>query len=300
MSRTGDEAFRELQLLARRQAGGNTQSILEQFVHERFLARLASSQFVDRFVLKGGMLLAVWDLRRATRDADVMVRNLRLEKGELTTVLQEILAIDLNDGVEFGLGRITATAIREGAKYSGIRFSLDAHVSGAEVSFKLDVSAGDPVTAVMVAMPTLLQDEQFELNAYPIESVLAEKGETIISRGDANTRMKDFADIYLITAKHSISMAKMRAALIKTAAYRESELMPLSEALVDIAQLRQTDWERFVEKTQLTGILPATLAETIAPIHQFLGPVIAGTHGNTSWDPESSTWVQLTPTTQRR
>ena len=91
MSRTGDQAFREIQSLARREARGNTQALLEQFVHARFLARLAKSRFVDRFVLKSGILLAVLDLRRATRDADVMVRGIPMDADELIAVIREIL-----------------------------------------------------------------------------------------------------------------------------------------------------------------------------------------------------------------
>lgn len=303
MSRSGDESFREIQRLAREQAAGNTQAILEQFVHERFLARLASSQYVERFVLKGGMLLAVWDLRRATRDADVMIRDLALEEDELTQVLREILAINLDDGVDFDRSPITSREIREGAQYTGIRFSLDAHVGSANVKFKLDVNAGDPVEAVKVTMPTLLQDGQFELNAYPIESVLAEKGETLISRGDANTRMKDFADIYLIATRHSIQMTSIRRALLTTAAYRRSELVPLSEALVNIGQLRQADWKRFVEQSQLAGVLPPDLGNAIALIELFFEPVIAGIAATAVWDPGRTQWIDGTEapqTTQSR
>lgn len=171
MSRSGDQAFRGIQSLAKREARGNTQVVLEQFVHERFLARLAKSRFADRFVLKGGMLLAVLDLRRATRDADVMVRGIPMDADELIVVIREILVIELEDGITFDTSEITSDEIREGAQYGGLRFGLDAHVGDANVKLKLAVSAGDPVVPVTVQLPTLLDDQPIQLNGYPIESI---------------------------------------------------------------------------------------------------------------------------------
>jgi hypothetical protein len=291
MSRTGEQAFREVQSFARREARGNTQAVLEQFVHERFLARLAKSPFVDRFVLKGGMLLAVLDLRRATRDADVMVRGIAMDANELIAVIREILVIELEDGVTFDSGEITSDEIREGAEYAGLRFGLGAHVGGANVKFKLDVSAGDPVVPVVVLLPTLLDDESIELNGYPIESVVAEKAETIITRGDANTRMRDFADVFLIARRHSIELTTLRAALVDTAAHRGSDLIPVADALLNFVDLHQVDWTRFVEQAQIGELVPADLQEVVDAICRFLDPVLAGSSAEATWDPDSESWL---------
>ncbi len=290
MSRTGDQAFREIQSLAKREARGNTQAMLEQFVHERFLARLARSNFVDRFVLKGGMLLAVLDLRRATRDADVMVRGIPLDTEELIAAIREILAIELDDGVAFDTDAITSEEIREEAAYAGLRFGLDAHVGGANVKLKLDVSAGDPVVPVTVQLPTLLDNQRIQLKGYPIESILAEKAETIIARGDANTRMRDFADVFLIARRHSIEMASLRRALSATAAHRGSDLIPVTDALVDFVDLHQVDWTRFVDQAQLDALVPSDLQDVVGAIAGFLDPVLGGSTAEATWDPDRESW----------
>lgn len=290
MSRTGDQAFREIQSLAKREARGNTQAVLEQYVHERFLARLAKSRFVDRFVLKGGMLLAVLDLRRATRDADVMVLGIPMDADQLIAVIREILVIELEDGVTFDTGEITSDEIREGVEYAGLRFGLGAHVGGANVKFKLDVSTGDPVVPVTVQLPALLDDHLIELNGYPIESVVAEKAETIIARGDANTRMRDFADVFLIAKRHSIGMTALRAALSDTAAHRKSDLIPITDALLNFVNLHQVDWTRFVDQAQMGGLVPADLQEVVDAISRFLDPAFAGSSTEAIWDPENESW----------
>ena len=292
MKRSGDEAFRAIQSLARETASGNTQALLEQFVHERFLARLAESQFARQWVLKGGMLLAVLDLRRETRDADVLVRNFPMDADELASALRQILAIDLEDGVDFDTAEIGSEEIREGANYAGLRFSLDAHVGNAKVKFKLDVSTGDPVESVVVRLPALLDVQQIELYGYPIEGVIAEKLETVISRGDANTRMRDFADLYLIAARHSVEIDSLRAALHATVEHRDGELMPIGDALIDFVALHQVDWTRFLVQVNLVGRLPSSLEEVVEAISDFTDPLFDLDLVGASWSPDTQSWLQ--------
>ncbi len=121
--RTPQQAYLGLQKLARSQ-GRNTQQLFELYIHERFLARLAASRFAERFVLKGGMLLAVLDVRRATRDADMLALGLASDEDNLRTVVGEILAIPMGDGVSFDPAGISITSIREDADYDGIRLTL--------------------------------------------------------------------------------------------------------------------------------------------------------------------------------
>lgn len=290
MSRSGDEAFREIQALARREARGNTQTILEQFVHERFLARLAVSRFAESFVLKGGMLLAVMNLRRATRDADVMVRDFPMDADALRTAFQEVLADDLEDGVVFDAGTITVEEIREEAQYAGLRFALNAHVGAANMKLKIDVSTGDPVEPISVKLPTLLDDDPISLNGYPIECIIAEKAETVIARGDANTRMRDFADLYLITKRHTIEADALRAALTATADHRGNELIPVETALVDFIALRQVDWARYLDQAQLDAEVPQDLQEVVDAIVGFVDPALDASTVGMIWNPKSASW----------
>ena len=120
MSRSPEDAYRQLQALARAQ-GRNTQELFELYVHERFLARLAASEFRDSFVLKGGMLLAVLEARRATRDADLLARGIDNSAERVRDVVAQIAAIPMADGVAFETKKMNTRIIREEADYQGIR-----------------------------------------------------------------------------------------------------------------------------------------------------------------------------------
>ena len=126
--RTPQRVYLDLQKLARDQ-GRNTQQLFELYIHERFLARVAESQYADRLVLKGGMLLAVLELRRGTRDADMLARGLVGDESRLKAVVGEIASIPMADGVDFDTEAISTATIREGAEYEGIRLAPQA--SGA-------------------------------------------------------------------------------------------------------------------------------------------------------------------------
>jgi hypothetical protein len=119
IERTPQRAYLDLQKLAREQ-GRNTQQLFELYVHERFLARLAESRFADKFVLKGGMLLAVLDVRRGTRDADMLARDLASDESNLRAVIGEIASVSMADGVDFDTTVISIAPIREGAEYEGV------------------------------------------------------------------------------------------------------------------------------------------------------------------------------------
>jgi len=156
-------AYLDLQNLARRQ-GRQTQTLMVIYVLERFLARLEVSEYADRFVLKGGMLLAAWDARRATVDADFLARNLNLDEESVLRRVVEIAALPapVEDGVEFRTDTATAHTIRDGDLYGGVRIAMDATVAGAAIKLRLDISTGDPVAPppAVVDYPTLLTDHR--------------------------------------------------------------------------------------------------------------------------------------------
>ena len=155
----GGRAYLDLQNLARRQ-GRQTQTLMVIYVLERFLARLQASRYADRFVLKGGMLLAVWDARRATVDADFLARNLNLDEESALRQVVDIAALlaPVEDGVEFRTDTAKASTIRDGDLYGGVRIAMAATVAGAVVKLRLDISTGDPVAPppTIVDYPTLL------------------------------------------------------------------------------------------------------------------------------------------------
>lgn len=291
MSTSADKVFSELQKRARESSRGNTQLLLTIYVHERFLARLAGSDYVEQFVLKGGMLLASKRIRSATKDADVLVSGLTLEAENLKAIAREILDAGLDDGVEFDTSAISAVEMREGAAYSGIRLGVDARVGSAKVKLKLDVSTGDPFEPEWVSIEPLLGGTSFSLRAYRMESVLAEKIETIVSRGDANSRMRDFADVLLISAGQDFAAAPLLEALEATADYRETELVPIGEALTQFESAHQVDWERYLVEAQLGEVLPRELKVVMLQLIAFVDPLVIRANEISKWNSQAGEWI---------
>ncbi len=221
---SGREAFVQLQRLARESNRGNTQQLLELYLHERFLARLAASDYRDRFVLKGGMLLGSFDIRRPTHDADVLAIGIPLD--ELESVISEIAAIELPDGVQFAPEEIGSRRVRDANDYPGVRVTLPASLATARLRLSIDVNFDDPVAPREIEIPPLLDDEPIRLLGYPITTVIAEKVETMIARGDANTRDRDYADVLLLSMVHPLREGDLKTALVATAQHRGPSCAP--------------------------------------------------------------------------
>ncbi|MGH2855213.1 MAG: nucleotidyl transferase AbiEii/AbiGii toxin family protein [Solirubrobacteraceae bacterium] len=282
--RTPQQAYLGLQKLARSQ-GRNTQQLFELYIHERFLARLAASPFAERFVLKGGMLLAVLDVRRATRDADMLALGLASDEDNLRTVVGEILTIPMEDGVSFDPNEISITFIREDADYEGIRITLPVDLSGA--ALKLDLSFGDPVEPQRIDYPTLLDDRTFQLLGYPLESVIAEKAETMMFLGDANTRDRGYGDVYLLSQVHSISAGALRQALGAVAEHRHHEVRLLGPQLKTLREVRQQPWVAFRARVGLTG-LPERFSDVVDGVVELIDGAQSETVSR--WHPAERRW----------
>jgi predicted nucleotidyltransferase component of viral defense system len=280
--------YLDLQNRARRE-GRPTDELFVLYVLERFLFRLSISPHRERLVLKGGMLLAVFEERRATRDVDLLARGVSNDIDEVAAVIREVVAIDVDDGVVFEADRLDARVIRDDELYAGVRIVVPARIDRAQHPLHLDVNVGDPVTPapVDVEYPALLT-EPFTVVGYPIETVLAEKIVTMIERGDATTRERDFADVVLLTRRHAVDAVTLRAAINATAAHRQAEVRPLRGVLVTLASARQPDWERFVSRTGVDA--PGTYAEAIERIAEFADPILAGDVSAGRWDPVEQAW----------
>ncbi len=284
--RTPEQAYLGLQRLARLERR-NTQQLFELYIHERFLARLAASPFARQFVLKGGMLLAVLDLRRATRDADLLVRDLSNDEQTLRAVISEVVEVRMRDGVSFDAAAIAITPIREDAEYPGVRLALPAMLGGATLKLKLDLSFGDPVDPTNIDYPTLLDDPSFSLLGYPIENVIAEKAETMMFLGDANTRDRDYGDVYLLSEIHPIEAAPMRAALRAVAEYRDREVTPLGPMLQTLRETRQQPWDAFRVRVGLLG-LPERFSVVVDRVVSFVDGLQVS--GASRWNPARQRW----------
>ncbi|MFT4050128.1 MAG: nucleotidyl transferase AbiEii/AbiGii toxin family protein [Solirubrobacterales bacterium] len=274
MTEVSDTVYRELQRRAAEFTNGVTQVQLEIYLHERFLARLAQSPYVENFTLKGGMLLASRRIRPATRDADVLVDGLELEAESLTKVLGELIAIQIDDGVVFDPSTIRAEPMREAEDYPGLRFSVDASISTAKLKLKVDMSTGDPVDPTRLEISPMLGGDVFAVNAYGLETVLAEKIETILSRGDANTRMRDFADVMLIAASGEFNEEELRTELARTAAHRGTELVPVEDVLITLPTSRQVAWQRYLEEGFLEDRLPEDFSVVVSEVADFVRPLV--------------------------
>lgn len=199
------------------------QVILQNYMFERLLVRLSASGYKEKFVLKGGMLVAaiVGLDNRATMDMDTTLKNLPLTPEAIRSALEDVCDIAFDDGVVFEIG--TISPIREDDIYGGYRVMLNAKFDTLLTPLSIDVSIGDAITphAVQYNFSEIFDDEKsYELWAYNIETVMAEKVETILRRGVFNTRPRDFYDTYILTTTQKFDNAVFADALSATAKHR--------------------------------------------------------------------------------
>ncbi|TDC52723.1 nucleotidyl transferase AbiEii/AbiGii toxin family protein [Jiangella ureilytica] len=291
-------AYLDLQNRARREGRG-TQELLTLYVVERWLARLSASQHADRFVLKGGMLLAAFGARRPTVDADALARHLA---NDIDTVIQVVAEIAArpgdDDGVEFLPETAQARVIRDDALYSGVRITMEARLAKAAVKFRLDVNFGDPISPAprFVELPPLRPDtKHVRVLGYPIETVLAQKIATAVLLGATDTRVRDYADIYTLTGAHDLGHAAARTAFLATTEFRGSPAAPLSESIDDLVELRRTTYAAYRTSLRADGAhLPRDFAEVVAAVVTFADP-LAEEHGQLRWSASARRW-SATPT----
>jgi predicted nucleotidyltransferase component of viral defense system len=214
------------------------QVILQSFMFERLLVRLAASSYQDKFVLKGGMLVAsiVGLDNRATMDLDTTLKNLPLTPEAIRDALEKICAVPVDDGLTFEIG--TISPIREDDIYGGYRVALTGRFETILTPMTIDVSTGDVITphAVRHQFSEIFNEEKtYGLWAYNIETILAEKVETILRRGVFNTRPRDFYDVYILATTQSYDRDLFHKALQETAAHRGT-----TEQIADTAGILQT------------------------------------------------------------
>lgn len=217
---TGDVAL-ALQRLAR-QTGGDVQELQTLYVLEALLARVAVSAYRNDFVLKGGVLLAAFAVRRPTKDIDLQASGLVNDADEVAGRVREIAVLELPDGIVFDPGSITAAVIRDDDQYVGIRVKLVGVLGRSRLTIGIDVNFGDPIwpEPSLIELPRVVQLGQPPVTVlgYPLTMVLAEKIVTALDRGEANTRWRDFADIYTLIRIHSVQADELVASMGAVAA----------------------------------------------------------------------------------
>ena len=202
----------------------DAQILMRNYMMERFLERISLSEYKNQFILKGGMLVAamVGLDARATMDLDATIKGTNASVEDVEMIISKIISIPLNDGVLFRIKRISE--IMEEADYPGVRVSMETKFDGVITPLKIDISTGDIITPreIKYNFNLMLENRTIEVWAYNLETVLAEKLETVISRNVTNTRMRDFYDIYILQKLHGKQLKKqvLWNALVATARKR--------------------------------------------------------------------------------
>ena len=220
---------RQLKALVRNMSMGNSnkaQTIIRVYIMERFLERLSISQYRDNLILKGGLLVSaiVGLVNRSTMDMDTTIKGLTLSVESAQMIVQEIASVPLEDGIVFEIR--SAALIMDEADYPGVRVILETSLESMNTPLKIDFSTGDVITPreICYSFPLLFENRTIPILAYNLETVLAEKMETLLARGTANTRMRDFYDIYVLetTQLHDIDPAVFGCAYANTSRKRGS------------------------------------------------------------------------------
>ena len=255
--------------------------VLLRYAFERFLWRLGESRFFDSFVLKGASAFAAWlgPFVRVTRDADMEAFG-DPSPEHLIAAFREICSILCpGDGISFADDSFSATSIRKQGGYPGVRVAFRAEIGGAKVPMQVDVGFGDSIhpMADVGDYPALLGGCPPRIRIYPRYSVVAEKYQVMVSLDMANSRLKDFYDIWLLSERFDFDLELLKTAIAKTFARRNTALpCGIPNALTSRfseSPAKQSQWVAFLKNAGLAenGL---TLQRVIERIGQFLLPVI--------------------------
>ncbi|MBW7875381.1 MAG: nucleotidyl transferase AbiEii/AbiGii toxin family protein [Candidatus Cloacimonetes bacterium] len=228
--------------------------LLRSFMMERLLERIANSEFRHSFILKGGMLIAsmVGIGTRSTMDMDATIKGHSLSASEIMVIIERVLLTPIDDGAEFTL--LGIEEIREDADYPGYRVSIAAKFDQSRQSLKVDITTGDFVTPkeIEYSFKLMFEDRKIEILAYNLETVLAEKFETVVTRGVTNTRMRDFYDIHILTATQPFAKEIFKEALQKTVAKRGTieQMAGIHNTITMVSNSPSmiVHWERYCKK----------------------------------------------------
>ena len=242
-----------------KEVGIEAHVLIRKYMMERFLERVSSSKYNGSFILKGGMLVAafVGVEARATMDIDTTIKGIPVTIIDMERTITEISNIDLDDNVKFRIKKVSE--IMDEAEYSGIRFSMDAVLDGAVIPLKIDISTGDVITPREIAYSykLMFEDRTIPIMTYPIETVLAEKLETVISRSITNTRMRDFYDIHILLKSQNINADILALALERTAKKRGNfSLLENAESVLKIVKSDEDMkrlWDIYQKKFKYAG-----------------------------------------------
>lgn len=280
-------------------SGKTMQEALTAYGLERTVYRLSVSEYMERFTLKGGIFLyALFDgeFVRATRDIDLLAKNVLNDVGNMKKVFENIFSIECNDALKFDLDTLDVKDITEFKEYHGVNVSIMAYLDRTKIPVSIDIGFGDVIYPDRVKMefPVLLDMEVPEIYAYSISSVIAEKFETIVSLGDANSRYKDFYDIYILADRYDFDGAELKEAIKETFEHRVTGFNDIFAFTDDFlsSEIHQSRWKAFLKKKK--ALVNAKLEDVVGMLRILLLPIVDsitdGTDYSVEWDHVSRSW----------
>lgn len=239
-----------------KQNNADARTLMRIYMMERFLERLAQSEYRDNFIIKGGILVTamIGVVHRSTMDIDTSMKNLNLSAEDALRVVNQVKDIDLDDGVSFEVKDVSN--IMDEMEYPGIRVTMNANVGRLITPLKIDISTGDVITprAIEFNYDLLLEDRSISLWSYNLETILAEKLQTVLARGILNTRMRDFYDIRMLldTYEDKVNKAVLKDAFAATCKKRGTDhLQEQAEEIIKVIEANeqlQVLWRAYQKK----------------------------------------------------
>ena len=274
--------------------------LLTYYFIERIIYRISVSAYADNFILKGGLLLytILENDARATRDIDFLARRLNNTLENLTNVFASICSIELDDAVRFDLNTITAERIKEGADYEGVRVKVTGFLDKTRHVLQLDIGFGDVVIPkpVITEYPTIFDMEPPLIYVYSRESVIAEKFEAMLMLSEANSRMKDFYDVCVLSRRFDFEGPVLYEAIKQTLEHRSTPLNKeptvFSEGFL-ILDEKQIQWQAFQNRVRVP--VNISFMEAVIQIKEFLYPIyqsiLSENEWMKCWDSQNGQWI---------
>jgi predicted nucleotidyltransferase component of viral defense system len=280
--------------------GRSFNDILQNYVSERFLYRLSCSKYSEQFILKGALVFTAWGfrLKRSTLDIDL--------RGYTSNALPEIqeifksicLTVVEPDGLTFNTDTLQTEPIVEGADYHGVRIRFSANLGQALIHLQIDIGFADEIfpRPTTISFPSLLGQAEPKIKAYPREAVIAEKFQALVSLGTANSRLKDFYDLFTLASHFDFEGPTLAKSILTTF---QSRSTVLPEAVPDglsdeFAELKQQQWKTLLRRLTSNEEYPLDLKDVIARLRQFLLPPTSAAKGGDAfpyvWKAGSQQW----------
>lgn len=235
----------------------STNEVLQNYMFERILERISVSRYKNNFILKGGLLLSsIMGIdTRTTMDMDTCIKGITLTDEELYKVLEEVLNIDVNDGVKFEIRN--SEPIREDDDYGGLKYNLISFLDRLRVNLSIDIATGDPITPKEIEYDykMMFEEKVLKIMTYNVETIIAEKFQTVISRGILNSRMKDYYDLYYLITYKDYSESNLKLAIEKTFKNRDTDVKSVEKELTEIekSEFVIEQWEAYSKKHSYTN-----------------------------------------------